>query len=270
MTEHDKAVETGVAALPPARSQRQNRTMWGLFTILAVVALLALLGFIWGNQARQDAHHADKQVDKANAVAVINHNAVKSLAAQVEGYGGTPVVQPSDVPSTSTKGDTGAQGPAGPAPTDAQVLNAVGAYLAMHPVASPKIDYTQLRAYVVSYLADNPAPAGPSGSPGPSGANGSNGQDGSNASDTQVSQAVAAYLTEHPPAPGPSGASGANGANGAAGKDGVDGKNGVDGTDGEPPVSWTYAIGSRTYECDRATPFDPSAPTYACTLQTAN
>lgn len=246
MTEHlhdpEDAVSSGIAAMPPARSRIQNRTIWGLFGALVIVALIAVFGLLSANNARRDAQNTASDNHGL-------HSQVSALANQVKGLGATPVTGPS--------GQAGPTGAAGQNATDAQVQAAVAEYLTLHPVASPRIDYTQLRAYVVTYLADHPAPSGASGTNGSNGTNGTNGKDGQNATDAQVASAVSAYLMANPPSPGPTGATGPAG------------QNGSNGADGQPPVSWTYLLLGITYECDRTAPFDPAKPTYTCAPQVA-
>lgn len=71
---------------------------------------------------------------------------------------------------------------------------------------------------------------------------------------------------------GPAGAVGAQGSAGVAGPAGPQGDpgpagaTGPQGAAGQPPAGWTYtdATGA-TYDCERATNFDPSSPRYTCT-----
>ncbi|WP_211246647.1 hypothetical protein [Amycolatopsis taiwanensis] len=98
-------------------------------------------------------------------------------------------------------------------------------------------------------VAGPPGPAGPSGAPGASGRDGKDG------------------------ATGPAGPSGAQGPAGPAGPQGPQGPPGppgpagASGAPGQPPSGWTatYPDGS-TETCTRSSNFDPSAPTYTCTV----
>lgn len=107
-------------------------------------------------------------------------------------------------------GPAGPTGPPGPGPSDAQVYEAVAAYLADNPVTAEGPSSAEIAAAVAEYLREYP--------PGPT--------------PEQVSAAVAAYLTEHPPAPG---ADGADGADGAPGPAGPSGPAGPEGDPGPPP-----------------------------------
>lgn len=105
-------------------------------------------------------------------------------------------------------------------------------------------------------------PRGPRGSPGPSGSPGASGSPGKNGS------------TGDSGSPGPVGASGSPGVNGVEGspgpagvqgEPGPAGADGKDGTNGQPPDGWTYTDPSGvTYDCERASDFDPDHPRYTC------
>lgn len=62
------------------------------------------------------------------------------------------------------RGETGATGPAGRAPTEAEIAAAVSVYLAGHPAApGPAPTQAEIAAAVTIYLLANPAPAGEQG-----------------------------------------------------------------------------------------------------------
>ena len=62
------------------------------------------------------------------------------------------------------RGETGATGPAGRAPTEAEIAAAVSVYLAGHPAApGPAPTQAEIAAAVTVYLLANPAPAGEQG-----------------------------------------------------------------------------------------------------------
>lgn len=139
-------------------------------------------------------------------------------------------------------------------------------------------DYSNLyKEFGVSTGGSTPSAPAPETIPGPTGSPGAQGAQGANASSQQIAAAVQDYCDARSGcvgAPGSAGADGAtgsagqngsDGAPGAPGKDGADGAPGAPGADGQPPVSWTYTdpLGTK-FECDRADPFDPSAPTYDC------
>lgn len=96
--------------------------------------------------------------------------------------------------------DPGAAPPNPVGPSDDQVLAAVEAYFAVHPVedgedASP----AQITTAVVNYLTEHPPEPG---EPGPA------------PTEEQVLSAVATYLSENPPPQGPQGPAGADGEDG--------------------------------------------------------
>lgn len=164
--------------------------------VLVVAVILLVVGFaiLW-----VVADHAKKEADQNAGKMGQVSSALDAANAQILKLGGTPVKTP--VPSS-------------PAITDGQILDAVAAYFADHPVASPRIDYSLLHAYVVAYLADHPARAGKNGRPGaagPSGPPGPAGPSGSSASPEQLSAAVADYFKANPPQPGPPGPTGPSG-----------------------------------------------------------
>jgi len=141
------------------------------------------------------------------------------------------------------------------------------------------------RLYSDCAEASNCEPTAPSPEsiPGPAGQPGEPGPAGRNATDQQVAAAVSDYCSSRsgcivPGPPGPAGKDGTDGTTvtgpagpaGPAGADGADGAPGAPGTpgaDGQPPLSWTYtdALGI-PYTCTRSDPFDPTAPTYTCTI----
>lgn len=177
--------------------------------VIAVAALLVGIvgGFgsswlLW-NRAAEESERADE------AVAV-----AEDLCEQVEAYGRTCVQDPAEL-----QGAEGPPGPPGPGPSDAQVYEAVAAYLAANPVTAEGPSSAEIAAAVAEYLREFP--------PGPT--------------PEQVSDAIAAYLTEHPPAAGEPGADGEDGADGADGAPGPPGPEGPQGEPGPPPTAEAIA-----------------------------
>lgn len=226
-------------------SRRQKLTVFGLYAGLVLALLLAALAWKYG----RDAQHQRAADHRA---AVVEHQAVEQLANQVKGLGGTPVVQPSQLP-----GPQGPRGETGPGPSAAEVELAVASWCAPRHDCTPTA--TQVAAAVRVYCSGTACQgprgsSGPTGSPGSPGATGSSGAQGPPPTSDQIADAVATYCGAHNGCQGPTGPTGSTGPTGAA---------------GEPPVSWTFSIGTRGYLCTRSDPFDPSAPTYTCKRQPA-
>jgi hypothetical protein len=120
-------------------------------------------------------------------------------------------------------------------------------------------------------------PTGPAGAPGAAGSPGAAASPVPGPSGPEGPQGIPGADST---VPGPAGEAGAPGADstvpgpagpqgdpGAAGRDGDDGK---DGKDGQPPAGWTYTDPAGiAYTCSPAGDFDPSAPRYTCTVDTA-
>lgn len=176
----------------------------------------------------------------------------------------TLCVQASVLATATPSAIPGPQGPTGPGPSQQQVEQAVASYCALltcgtgptaPQVAQAVATYCNVHGQCRGPVGDTGAPGsagatGPVGSTGPPGSQGDQGDPGQNATADQIADAVATYCTAH------SNCAGSNGANGASGDPGKP---------GEPPVSWTYtdALGG-SHTCTRTDPFDPTAPTYAC------
>lgn len=189
----------------------------------------------------------DLDAGRATQDAQINGlaGAVSSARAQIQGLGATPVV-PAPSKILETISVSGAQGPQGPGPSDAQVAAAVSAYLQAHPV--PGVSSQQVATAVDAYFAASPAPSGPQG-PGPS--------------QQQIADAVASYMAANPAPSGPAGPVGSPGV-GATGPQGPAGSPGQNGGAGSPPAGWNWTDPSgNEYSCvqDNQTP----APHYTCT-----
>ena len=124
-----------------------------------------------------------------------------------------------------------------------------------------------------------PAGVGPSGAPGVQGvpgrpgASGAPGKPGAKSTVPGPAGSPGAGST----VPGPQGVQGVPGAEstvpgpkGDKGDPGVAGQDGKDGAAGAPPAGWTYTDPAGvTYTCSPVDGFDPSAPRYACTADTA-
>lgn len=226
--------------LPPSWQGR------GIVVAVITAAALGLGGYslaAFQLRANEQAARVDEAV-----------SAVDQLCRQVRDLGGYCVVDPAEL-----RGEPGPEGPPGPPPSDEQVMEAVAAYLAEHPIEPGRPPtMAEISAAVAAYLAEHEPPQGERG-PGPS--------------PEQVAGAVAAYLLASPPPAGPEGPEGPVGPAGPTGDPGVPGADGRDGADGQPPTSWTFTyqpwpVGPPvTYECTRTEPFDPQAPTYRCQPQ---
>jgi hypothetical protein len=216
-------------AADAARDDRAHR-----FLYLGAVLFLLGLGFLawqWFSQHQQINELRQSSDERAVQAG--------QLYRQVQALGGTPVVQPS--PPAATPGPTGPVGPVGPGPSQAQIDDAVAAYLVAHPPAAGKPATPAMVATAVGdYLTANPPQPGRpptaqeiasaassyiashsadfKGSTGSSGVNGAN---GANATDAQVAAAVAVYCSAHGNCAGAAGASGPTGAPGAQGPQGV-------------------------------------------------
>lgn len=201
------------------RTQLRHFKAWKNRALLAVIAAFALFAFglAWNSVRISNLQHqknsavSQKTAAQASGSAQASiANEGKALAQQVTDRCRTDLAFRENNPSLCPQAQRlatatpppilGPVGPPGPAPSDAQVQAAVNQYMVLHP---PPINYTVLRAFVNSYLAAHPAPAGPPGSPGSSvtGPPGPSGANGTGATGP----------------PGPSGASGANGENGSNG-----------------------------------------------------
>lgn len=225
--------------LPPALRGR------GVVVAVITAAALSLGGYslaAFQLRANEQAERVDEAV-----------TAVDQLCAQVRELGGYCIVDPADL-----RGEPGPEGPPGPPPSDAQVMEAVAAFLAEHPIQPGRPPtMAEISAAVADYLSRNPPAPGEPGPP---------------PSQERVAGAVAAYLLANPPPTGPQGPAGEPGEDGqdstVPGPPGPQGIPGADGADGEPPLSWTYrhcgVVTCVDYVCERTDPFDPAAPRYEC------
>jgi hypothetical protein len=180
--------------LPPARSRRQSRMVWGTFA--AFLAAVIALSFAW--QAKNKADHLAHSRANDNAA---NHQAVDQLAQQVRQLGGTPVVQPSQLP-----GPTGAQGIPGPVgPTGPAGVNGLNG---SNGAAGRNGANGQNGAAGPAGMPGPIGPAGPSGSPGatgPTGPVGPTGPAGSTGPTGPACPAGYTQTTQTPPPPNTTG-----------------------------------------------------------------
>lgn len=124
------------------------------------------------------------------------------------------------------------------------------------PVAGPPGSRGEAGKSIVGPRGPRGSP-GPSGPPGPSGSPGKTGSPGASGSPGVVGASGS---------PGVDGVNGSPGPAGVQGEPGPAGADGKDGADGQPPDGWTYTDPAGvTYDCERASNFDPSHPRYECT-----
>lgn len=143
-------------------------------SLAAVGAGLAISAHaIRGVNDRADDQAA--QIETLSARAEQYAAGAEQLCDQVEALGGRCITDPSEW--------TGPAGPAGPAPTDRQVQNAVDAYMATHTIVEPKA----ILAAVADYIAAHPP---------------KNGKDADPVTGEQILAAVATYLAANPPEKG--------------------------------------------------------------------
>jgi hypothetical protein len=184
----------------PGPSARHKITVYGLYGAFVLVAVLLLLVF----SASRAANHAARTAQRDNAV---NHQAVNQLAQQVRQMGGTPVVQPSQLPGPSgapglqgipgPAGASGAPGPSG-APGASGAPGRAGASGAVGAQGIPGAPGAQ----------GSPGPVGPSGPPGPSGEPGPSGPSGPSGATGPAGPACPAgytQTTQTPPPPNTNG-----------------------------------------------------------------
>jgi hypothetical protein len=237
MTDQDdvKAAATAEAA-DEARDNRAHRKILifgiagAIFVILSCgVSVLALRHS--GDQATQisdQGHRIDKLIDTSNEAAKKS----QQLADQIVRLGATPVVQPA-VPAPA--GPTIVPVPIpGPGPTQAQIDDAVAAYLAAHPPAAGKsVTPAMVATAVGDFLTVHPPEPGRPPTPEEiataasnyiaahvadfRGTPGKNGSDGTNATDAQVKAAVSAYCDAHGSCAGAAGQTGQTGKTGPPG-----------------------------------------------------
>lgn len=191
-----------------------------IITVFAVVVIAWFAVILHGLTGRITNAEASSDDNAANARAALN--AADRLARQVEGLGGTPVVEPSNLPTPakSTRGRTGATGQAG----------AAGSQGAAGP-RGPGPTRSQIAAALSAFC-------GAGKCVGPAGATGKDGKDGA------------------------TGATGSQGATGPAGAPGATGGDGATGPAGYPSsFTFTYlganytctdSDGDRAYTCEAA------------------
>ncbi len=199
-----------------------------LSAVVFILLVAAVLAKLWSQSGQLDRQQT--AIDRLSG-------GLETTRAQLEQHGIKPVAPP---PQELV---TGAAGPPGPGPSDAQVAAAVDVYLAGHPpTASASTE--QLTTVVAAYLTLHPpAPGAP-------------------ASDAQVATAVSAYMAAHPAPSGPPGPSGAPG----VGETGPAGPPGQDGAAGSPPAGWSWTDPSGvTYDC--APDGQQPGPHYTCTAR---
>lgn len=163
-------------------------------------------------------------------------------------------------------GPTGKQGPG---PSDAQVQAFVDSYFATHPLPAGQLPpVTEVAGLVSSYLLAHPPANGKDATATMVANQVSTYCDNHNGcangpSDTQVANQVAAYCAVHNDCEGPAGQDGTDGHDG---NNGTDGSDGASGAPGVPVAGWTYvdALGM-SHTCTPTPPPDgQSAPWYSC------
>jgi type II secretory pathway pseudopilin PulG len=217
------------------RSDRNDR--WRLATLLLGILLVAALTWALFSSARVSANNA--ATSKAQTFSL-----AQQVAAACAGHApasdmvtlcakASTITKGGPAPAAGPPGDVGAQGSPGPpglSGADSSVPGPQGPAGRDSTVAGPS-----------GSVGGNSIVPGPAGANGAAGAAGAVGPVGPAGADSTVA--------------GPTGATGATGPAGVA---------------GEPPVSWTFTDGNgRVTTCVRATPFDPAAPTYTCTVNQA-
>jgi hypothetical protein len=235
MTDTENYEEAASEAADEARDDRAHKWITGLLiaAVAGVLVLAATFG-VWVTTLQQQVGHL---------IATGNDSATQSqkLADQVKGLGATPVVQPA-VPAPS--GPTIVSVPVpipGPGPTQAQIDDAVTAYLAVHPPAAGKSASPAMVATAVAeFLTANPPMPGRPPTPQEIATAASTwftthasefqGPAGKNVTDAQVTAAVDAYCTAHGCA-GKAGTTGPTGPTGGTGPTGPQGPQGVSFTD---------------------------------------
>lgn len=156
----------------------------------------------------------------------------------------------------SLPGKPGPTGARGPAPSPAEVAQAVASYCAAHGgcsgPAGASVTPVQVAAAVSTYCGANGQCKGPQGAPGndsqvpgPKGEDstvpGPQGEKGDPPSPTEVYAAVEAFCADNVQCVGPQG---------APGKDStVPGPEGQKGDTGPAPESWTFEFLGQTYQC---------------------
>ena len=217
-------------AVRPRKPRRETLALTaGLVFLLLVVAFA-----VFALRAATDAQHHAQATQTADATAIAKlSTSLDQTRAQLQAHGVTPSAPPA---TTIVKGVPGAQGQPG-----ASIIGPQGP--PGRDGVSP--DPTQVAALAASMVHPIPGPSGPPGVAG---------------KDSTV--------------PGPQGPAGANSTvAGPAGPQGPPGQNsnvpgpaGAPGAAGQPPAGWTYSDSlGNTYDCERASNFDPSAPRYTCT-----
>jgi hypothetical protein len=235
-----------------ARHARANAARDALLALVCVGFVVGAVVAAWGwgkvDKLETHADKVDTLYSDAASGRVEDHQAIEALASQVRDLGGTPVVSPTPLPTAVT----GAAGPPGPGPTDAQIALAVGAYCDTHGDCKGTPSRTEVAAAVKAFCASGVC----DGSRGPSGASGqpgATGAQGPGPTDAQIADAVAAYCSAHNQCTGPAGPSGPPGPSGASGEPG----RGILSIDCQGPPFDTFVIHyddgtTETVECSEA------------------
>jgi hypothetical protein len=213
-----------------------------ILPVLVMVAIGLALAYIGHRVSTLDHDLDESKADRANLRALLNEqeSASQTLAEQVRQLGGKPAVEPGDPKP----------GPAGPAPTEAQVRAAVADYCGTGNRCKPTVSRSQIAEAVADYCAKGAC----IGDRGRDGKDGSTGPQGPGPTSDQIATAVAAYCAGGK-CTGPAGKDGKDGAPGAPGKDGAKGDTGtsVSGVEcdrGTGTFVFTFSDGSsRTVEC---------------------
>lgn len=224
MTEPESYETAASEAAEDARDSRAHKVMaaLGIAAVLGVLVLGGVLLWLLGHSGQQDAQ-INHLIDTGN------DSAKKSgqLADQVKALGATPIVQPA-VPAPSGPTIVNAAPIAAPGPTQAQIDDAVAAYLIAHPPApgksvTPAMVATAVGDFLTAYppTPGRPPTAQEIASAATdylsthaaqfTGATGQTGQAGKDATDAQVSAAVDAYCSTHGKCAGPAGGQGLQG-----------------------------------------------------------
>jgi hypothetical protein len=214
-----------------------GRTRTIAYAIITFGVVVTMWVLIHGLTTRvQDAEHS-AQTNRHRVEAAKRD--VRSLAAQVKGLGGQPVVKPGQVP-----GPTGATGPQGPGPSREQVLAAVETYCAGGACVGRGPSPAQVETAVAHYCSGGVC-RGERGGVGPMGApgvQGPQGMDGQNATDAQVMAAVDAYCAAH------------GNCQGSKGETGAPGKDAYPFTFTFTVPAWNPVTPDRTYTCTISDP----------------
>lgn len=269
----------------PVLPRHAHRGLWLLFTAFVAALVFFVLRSLFPTTPTVDYRLQQQTINAQQNQSKLLANHLSTVGPPAtEISKGNASAEPTRVaPTTPAPTYVGVQGPAGPGPTNAQVLTAVGHYFAEHP-PKPPVSAAQITAqaasFVAKYLRAHPAPKGDTGA---SGSPGATGVPGPGPSDQQIAAAVqdylpaavAVYLAANPPASGPAGSTGPEGPQGSQGPQGSPGVDGSPGRgithvnvqrqdDGSCDLITTYTDGSTedagAVSCPSPPPSSSSAP----------